>query len=486
MRPLEVLVVTLVLATLFASLPFKKPYPRLLLGFWTGALLSVAAQALVEKSRWQLAPAYLVLGLVSIAVYSTWKRRLEEPSSVKRRRWPRIVGFIFGLLALGVSSLLATQLPVFSFPPPTGKQAVGVTSYEWMDADRTDEHPTKPSGHRRLVVKVWYPAVGSKASKESYLDQLHAEGFARALQMPGFMLSHLSLVSVNSQRDAAIVPGSERFPVVLWSHGYPLTAESGTFAAEELASHGYVVFAINHTYDTAFVQFQDGTQTSVESSGDLKRIDAVEKILGPRAAVWVADARFVLNEITKLDTLDPRFKGRLDLEHVGYFGHSFGGASAYATMAVDPRVKAAINMDGGLFGVAQHARPTQPFMLMNGDKIEVNDAQLAQTGAMRKEVDAFLEQVEANWSASVAATNAPRYRTRIGGASHLAFSDVGLMVPAVAAGKTPITRAHQLINQYTLAFFDQYLKGQTSPLLSGPAPDAAVTFVAVPATGKGN
>jgi hypothetical protein len=38
-----------------------------------------------------------------------------------------------------------------------------------------------------------------------------------------------------------------------------------------------------------------------------------------------------------------------------------------------------------------------------------------------------------------------------------------------------------MINQYTLAFFDQHLKGQSSPLLAGPAPDSAVTFTSVPA-----
>jgi predicted dienelactone hydrolase len=451
----------------------------LLLGLYIGSMTLVALQAIVEKARWQLAPAYLVLVLVAIPVFSRWKRRHDETPPGKQRRWPRIVAIVFGVLALCSSALMATQLPVFSLAPPTGSHAIGVTSYEWVDADRTDEHPKTPSGHRRLVVKILYPAAPSNAPYEPYLDAPHADGFARSLKMPGFVLSHLSLVPTHAHRDIPLPSGNERFPVILFSHGYPLNADSGTFAMEELASHGYVVVSINHTYDTAFVSFRDGTSASVEVSGDVGKIDAVEKILGPRLAVWVADARFVLNEVTKLDATDSRFKGRLDLEHVGYFGHSFGGATAFATLAADRRFTAAINMDGAFFGISAQARPTQPFMLLNGDPPVVTDAQLASTGATRKEVDTFLEGVEAGWAASIAPAKGPRYRAKFAGVSHLGFSDLALMIPAAGSSKMPAPKAFRLINQYTLGFFDQYLKGQARPLLVGPAPDAAVTFTAV-------
>jgi dienelactone hydrolase len=288
-------------------------------------------------------------------------------------------------------------------------------------------------------------------------------------------------VRTNARRDVPVAPGEARFPVVLFSHGYPLPATSGTFAAEELASHGYVVFSINHTYDTARLVFRDGTSAPLVANGDVGRIDTVEKILGPRLSVWVADARFLVNEIVKLDAVDPRVKGRLDLERIGYFGHSFGGATAFATLAADSRIKAGIDMDGAYFGAAAQARPTQPYMLMNGDKLVVSDAQLERAGATRKEVDAFLDGMEAAWSASMAPGKAPRYRARFAGVSHLGFSDMPLMIPAVAAGNLPAPKAHRLVNQYILAFFEQHLKGLSSPVLSGGVPDSVVTFTAVPA-----
>jgi hypothetical protein len=41
----------------------------------------------------------------------------------------------------------------------------------------------------------------------------------------------------------------------------------------------------------------------------------------------------------------------------------------------------------------------------------------------------------------------------------------------------PGRRGHEIINAYTLAFFDHYLKGRSSPLLAGPSAEfPEVTF----------
>lgn len=61
MRPLEVLVFGLARAALVASLPFKKNRTRLSLGLWVGAGTHAVLQALVEKSRWQFRPTYVVI-----------------------------------------------------------------------------------------------------------------------------------------------------------------------------------------------------------------------------------------------------------------------------------------------------------------------------------------------------------------------------------------------------------------------------------------
>lgn len=62
----------------------------------------------------------------------------------------------------------------------------------------------------------------------------------------------------------------------------------------------------------------------------------------------------MLNRIETLNAAGS-FAGRLDLDRVGMYGWSFGGANSIEMSAVDERVKAAIDHDGLLFCVA----PTQ-------------------------------------------------------------------------------------------------------------------------------
>jgi dienelactone hydrolase len=342
-----------------------------------------------------------------------------------------------------------------------------------------ERHPSIVGSSSRsgTRVKVWYPAAPSGARPERYLDPRTAQGSAAALKLPSFVLSHLSLVGTHAARDVPLAERGDPFPVVLYSHGYPGLAEQNTFQVEELASHGYVVFSINHTYDAAFVAFGDGTVAAAEIPDDIRRrLDTVEKKIGPRLSVAVADARFVLDQITKLNEADPRWRGRLDLGRVGYFGHSFGGATAHAALATDPRFRAGINMDGAHFGVSSDARPSQPFLLMNGDALTVTDAQLAQFGMTRREVDAFLDDVKTRWDRSCTDAKGPRYRAIFPGVSHMGFSDMSLIAPLVSPGTVPAREAHRLINQYTLAFFQAHLEGKASALLTGAPADPAVKF----------
>ena len=51
-----------------------------------------------------------------------------------------------------------------------------------------------------------------------------------------------------------------------------------------------------------------------------------------------------------------------------------------------------------------------------------------------------------------------------------------IQVIPIGAGvsvREEVRRAHEIINAYTLGFFDQYLKGKPSDLLSGAAPPYA-------------
>ena len=73
-------------------------------------------------------------------------------------------------------------------------------------------------------------------------------------------------------------------------------------AAEELASHGYVVVAMDHT-DCWATEFPDGRYLTGNHSGDV--------------AGRLTDMQFLLDEVTRLNNGDPMFAGRLDLNCIG-------------------------------------------------------------------------------------------------------------------------------------------------------------------------
>src|SRR5207244_7460681 len=86
---------------------------------------------------------------------------------------------------------------------------------------------------------------------------------------------------------------------------------------EDLASHGYIVVAIAHPHDAGIVQFPDGHVVVPKAQMDI----------AAALAVRVADTRFVLTQLARLGR-SGFFAGMPDLDQVGMFGHSLGGASA--------------------------------------------------------------------------------------------------------------------------------------------------------------
>jgi hypothetical protein len=67
------------------------------------------------------------------------------------------------------------------------------------------------------------------------------------------------------------------------------------------------------------------------------------------------------------------------------------------------------------------------------------------------------------------------YGISVRGTTHFDFTDLYLYSPVLkftkAFGPIKGDRMVKILNSYTLAFFDEYLKGEMSPLLEGPSPN---------------
>ncbi|WP_336759965.1 alpha/beta hydrolase [Paenibacillus sp. USHLN196] len=84
------------------------------------------------------------------------------------------------------------------------------------------------------------------------------------------------------------------------------------------------------------------------------------------------DVEFVIDQIEKLNSgaIESQFKGKIDLDHIGAMGHSFGGATAFNTTYLDQRIKAGVNMDGSLYEVENRDVINKPFMFIRSGSFE--------------------------------------------------------------------------------------------------------------------
>lgn len=365
---------------------------------------------------------------------------------------------------------VSPKIPDRPFERPAGPYGVGTREFDWTDSSRAEPYTTNPDDRRRVVVQVWYPvAPGTAGDTASYL--LRRDDFA----------SRLGAWAARKARTNAVlgapIAGDTTFPVLIYNHGGIWTRWSATFTTEWLASHGYVVFAIEHFGFSQSIRYADGTPYQPDTlkfpaeTGDGKK-DALASwayLDDPVFKIWNADARFVLDQIEREQASGP-FQGRLDLDRVGAFGWSFGGATSIQMTADDPRVKAAVGHDGQLFGDVRERGTTRPVLQLHHG---MDDA-LDYPEDKREEVRELMALVNSWDSTARARSSADWYNLTISGTNHGDFSDLSLFYPR-PAGQLDPRRAHAIINSYTLAFFDRYLRGVASELLTAsPYPEATL------------
>lgn len=307
------------------------------------AVVMVTVQLLVEGFRWQMIPAY-ASPVILILCYLLAGRKKGF-----RSRGIFIVKTLLLCIYSSVAVALPLLMPVFSFEEPTGPHRVGTKLYHWVDHQRNEPYSQNPTDRRELMVQIWYPAAEKRnGNQEPYIRNINelSKGLEKTLSIPAFAFSHLELVKSHSFMDLQLSDSENHYPILLFSHGFNGFRNQNTFEVEELASQGYIVLSIDHTFDTAATVFPDGRVAYVQP------FNLTDDEGDSHIKLWEEDVTFVLNQIEKLNQNDETgfFTGRLDTSRIGMFGHSYGGATAAQILAKDSRVKAAINMDGALYG----------------------------------------------------------------------------------------------------------------------------------------
>jgi pimeloyl-ACP methyl ester carboxylesterase len=226
----------------------------------------------------------------------------------------------------------------------------------------------------------------------------------------------------------------------------------------QLASHGYVVVGVQHTYGAVVTVFDDGTVAKNNPSALPKGApDAEYDVAADKLAMqWAGDLGYALDFMTGQsgDSNSPFFN-TLDFSLVGVYGHSTGGGAAIQFCGSDPRCKALLGMDPFM-------RPVSTEILERG-VIQPAFFMFSQRWADDKD-SLNNRQFKPFFEKSLQALGA----VYIEGTSHYDFSDLPLLSPlAPKLGlKGPIDgrRVTAIVDDYLLSFFDMTLNGNDSDL----------------------
>ncbi len=336
------------------------------------------------------------------------------------------------------------QLPTPD-PQPTGAYPVGTISMPLTNSFRNNA---------KFMVTFWYPAVAPAGLLPAkYVEARVATGGGYNLtgsgggdfgsQVAGFFSHSLS--------NAPLAANHTAYPVVLYDPGAGGHRRENTDKAEDLASWGYLVVGLDAS-DTTMSVFPSGTAVGGQA--------VANTVAGYDAAIEgrLLDLRFVLDELERLNAGDPRFGGRLNLDHFGAFGWSLGGATAAQLCLRDPRCHAGAGLDANYFETNLLTRPLGvPWLYFRAD-----------TGPFG----------EANQVFAGLVTNA--YWVQLRSTVHGSFSDYDLIVDpssleavwgAPTSGQLlPPARVSQIVRVYLHSFFDKFLRGKDDHLLDHPSP----------------
>ena len=358
-----------------------------------------------------------VMGIISLL--SLRKKREREISKTSRRVWRSVGSMVLYLNAM----IVAILFPQVEEIAVTGNYPVQKALYTWQDESRVETF--SDSGEKRSVtVQIYYPETAG------------------------------------------------RYPLAVYSHGAASTMDANDSTCRELASHGYVAAAVAHPYHAMFVTDVNGATTSVDSefmqlsmSGPLTHTNEEMLVYYKEwTKTRTDDLNFVLDTILEYaaKNRDETF-ARIDVEHIGLFGHSMGGAACEALGRQRDDIDAVIVLEGMMLGELTGADETgftydsTPYPL---PLLDVNSDSLSSHGMDRM----FGSREYVNFSIVKHSADAREVTFR--NAAHMNFCDLPVLSPPLAAmfgvGSRNPRECIETVNGIVLEYFDHYLKGDAS------------------------
>lgn len=219
------------------------------------------------------------------------------------------------------------------WPVPTGAFPVGRSTF----TSGTDP-----------PIDLWYPA---RTADVGLGDR--AGAFVQALLRP---------TQAGAFRDVAPADSS-RYPLVVLLPSWFSRRHENTFLAANLASHGFVVAAVDDFIHGAPLLGEDRTAqvASLDFASDVafkasRKLSARRAVLGAKMVVATIDAVLA----------HPWLGIHIDASRVGVLGFSFGGSIAAAMSRETGRLRAVVNLDGDVIETESWP-PAMPYLFLTSD-----------------------------------------------------------------------------------------------------------------------
>jgi dienelactone hydrolase len=349
---------------------------------------------------------------------------------------PHIANAVQQLAVIGAPKDLSGPFSVGTFnvalPPPTG-------------------------GEAPIIAQIWHPAEAASA--------------ARAAGAP--------VACAQATKDRRLPQDPSRFQILLYAPGNAGGRDDNASTSSTLASHGYVVMAIDD------IELDRPSQSDAEGKAGIEPLAydfssdaAFEKTLrgaDRKVRLEAEKALAALDRLQACASVD--WKKRLDFDHVGIFGFSFGGAVAAEAGVMDKRIAAAANLDGWLFGRAAAGALEKPYMIMNSDAPIPRQRQLrASNPGERNSASLTLNDLREEIRL---ASRPDGYWFWVKGSKHEGYSDQIFDRRDFSSwmALNPI-RMKEIRDAYLRAFFDAHLAGTPRPLLrQTPSPYGEVELL---------
>lgn len=367
--------------------------------------------------QWYLAAIFLaaraVMALVSIIADK------EKPYQAKGTIISTAVSIVLFFFAL----LAAFFFPDYHLIPVTGEYEVATATYTYTDENRLETY-TDAGEKRQLTVSFYYPqAIESKC------------------------------------------------PLVVFSHGGMGIRASNTSLYHELASWGYVVCSLDHTYQCLYSRDAGGHTTFI-SRDYMHALSSEDAEADPEKSyecysewmkIRMGDLDFVIDYILEQAAggNEEEVYRLVDVAKIAVMGHSLGGAAALGIGRTRSDISAVMALESpfmfDIIGVEKGE------FIWNEEEYPIAVLNVYSDSAWPL-LNRRRQYAENN--KLLAAPDADTFNAYIQGTGHFTLTDLALRSPLLArilngrAGTTETEYCLQTVNRLALDFFDCYLKGE--------------------------